>query len=42
MNMTDALAFSVREYEHGDEVEIRKMMGRVFGAVPSPSQWRWQ
>jgi hypothetical protein len=40
--MTDASAFSVREYEHGDEDEIREMIGRVFGDRPSPSHWRWQ
>jgi GNAT superfamily N-acetyltransferase len=41
MNMRDASVFSVREYEPGDEDEIREMMGRVFGDRPSPSHWRW-
>jgi hypothetical protein len=39
--MTEPPPFSVREYEQGDEDEIRGMMGRAFGNRPSPSEWRW-
>jgi hypothetical protein len=34
--------WTVRPYRPGDEPEILRMFGRVFGRATSPERWRWR
>lgn len=42
MNSTIQAEHTVRAYEEGDEAQILKMFGEVFGRTSSLEEWRWK